>query len=85
MYRKLVVILFLGGVFGCYPVFTLFASCSPAIFHSPGLFLPNGSDSTQATAVVFKPDSLIRDSLLYESTKIKTFANKPKLTRQLYK
>lgn len=35
--------------------------------------------------VVYLPDSLIRDSLAYEYTKIKDFANKSRFTRELYK
>ncbi len=35
--------------------------------------------------LVYLPDSLIRDSLAYEYTKIKDFASKSKFTRELYK
>jgi len=35
--------------------------------------------------LVYLPDSLIRDSLIYEYTKIKDFAYKSKFTRELYK
>lgn len=37
------------------------------------------------SSTLFLPDSLIRDTLKYEFTKIKEFANKSRLTRELYK
>ena len=37
------------------------------------------------TNAVYLPDSLIRESLVYEYTKIKDFANRSKFTRELYK
>lgn len=40
---------------------------------------------TDSCAIVFLPDSLIRDSLRYEFTKIKEYADRRKWTRQLYK
>lgn len=36
-------------------------------------------------SMVFLPDSLIRDSLVYEYTKIKNFAYKSRLTKELYR
>lgn len=39
----------------------------------------------EKNSLVYLPDSLIRDTLRYEYTKIKQFANKSRLTRELYK
>lgn len=43
------------------------------------------SGETQKMPLVYLPDSLIRDSLRYEYTKIKNFAYRTKWTKELYK
>lgn len=51
----------------------------------PIIFLNANQNMQTKMATVFLPDSLIRDTLVYEYTKIKNFAYKNRWTKELYK
>lgn len=51
----------------------------------PIIFQDAGQGMQTKMATVFLPDSLIRDTLVYEYTKIKNFAYKNRWTKELYK